>query len=55
MKIAAFFASAASATPSAIGLGGGLNCDLDSIFDVTCDVSSGFQVSFDMIGKRADY
>ena len=51
MKIAAFIASAVSATPSAIGLGGGLNCDLDSIFDVTCDVSGGFQVSFD---KPAD-
>jgi len=44
MKIAAFIASAVSATPSAIGLGGGLNCDLDSIFDVTCTVSDGFQI-----------
>ena len=45
MKIAYLFAFTISCEASVIGLGGGINCELDSLFDVTCSASGGFTVS----------
>ena len=44
MKIAILFAVSSEA--SVIGLGGGINCDLDSLFTVTCSAADGFLVCF---------
>ena len=44
MKLFSLIASALTTEASVIGLGGGIDCDLDSLLAVTCSAQAGFKV-----------